>query len=739
MRSVKHWPIGVRVTIGTAIPLLAALFIGLKGMAALQWIGKDLARTADAIRVSMDAARAQSAYLELKVTIREYIARNSEQRRQRAEQAYRAALAAAANAEDRSAIEAYWAGFREIVDLRTEQNRLRDDAIRQGGSAMRLALEGPLSSWPQAKEAFRPLMLMRVYAERYLDGGAAADLERARREGERLAGLAADAPGEAGEQFRARLAAFRQALTRWAELAARLVEIDRSVLEERGNALMARLSEREREQTALAESAKAETAALVSSSIWTTVIALLIGALLAALCAAAAVLSVTRPLKAGTGAMRSVAEGNLDVDIPGTDRKDELGDLARALEVFRQNARERRRLEAEAEAGRIAAKRRQEEIDQLTGLFGKSIGGVFSRVSEACGMMRHTADGMVQEAAATAQGAREIGLSAEQTLASIQTVSAAAEELATSVREIAAQAARAANTAKAGAEEATSANTAARELSQAADRVSGILRMISEVAERTNLLALNATIEAARAGEAGKGFAVVASEVKTLANQTAKATDEISAQIEAMRRVVGETVAVVGQLGQRISEMTDSAAAVAAAVEQQGAATQEIAKTTEQVVSAMVRVNSATRALQDAAANTDGGARDVAIKAGSLTKETDVVAREVTEFLSALGQTKSGERFRRHDTDLPADVTIQGVTTRTRVRVLTGGSAFISSALSLRPCDAVTISIEGFSRPIQARFAGQDEGGCWLQFPMDLDHVDWVESEIVRVGLKKAA
>jgi methyl-accepting chemotaxis protein len=285
----------------------------------------------------------------------------------------------------------------------------------------------------------------------------------------------------------------------------------------------------------------------------------------------------------------------------------------------------------------------------------------------------------------------------------------------------------------------TAATEAAGKLTHAAERISDIVKVITEVAERTNLLALNATIEAARAGDAGKGFAVVASEVKGLASQTAKATEEIAAQIDAMRAVVATTVGAIGGVGVRIAAMTEGATAVAAAVEEQGAATAEIARTVQDVVSATQRVTGSVAALQTNADAADEGARRVSGQAGEVTAEAETVSREVTDFLAALSQTKSGERFRRYAADLQAVVTYAGQRREVRVKLLTSGSARIDGVISGEPGTPATIAIAGMGRDIAARLAGSEGGTTWLQFPTDLDHVDWVERELRRLGLPLAA
>lgn len=279
----------------------------------------------------------------------------------------------------------------------------------------------------------------------------------------------------------------------------------------------------------------------------------------------------------------------------------------------------------------------------------------------------------------------------------------------------------------------------AKTLSDATHRIAEVVRVITEVASRTNLLALNATIEAARAGEAGKGFAVVASEVKDLAMQTARATDDIGQQIHAIQQAVNGTIATIKSIAGTIHRMNDSSVAVAAAVEQQGAATAEIARTVDGLVAATQQVSGATGGLEQTAHQTDGGARQLSQRAGELTEEAEIVAREVTEFLSALAGTKTGTRFQSYAADLSAELEQDGQCRQVRVQKITGGSVTIDAALKAQPGERYTLRIDGIGRHLAVRFAGPAEGGSHLQLPMDLDHVDWIESELRRLGLRRAA
>ena len=333
-----------------------------------------------------------------------------------------------------------------------------------------------------------------------------------------------------------------------------------------------------------------------------------------------------------TETMTGLAQGDLDVDVVGMDRVDELGAMARTLDVFKQNAIERRRLEAE-QATHQEVEERARKIDELIGLFDAQITRVVETVGTASTDLQSTAEQMAMTAETTNEQTAAVSTAAERTTNNIQSVAAASEEMTNSIGEINRQVNQSTEIASRAVEEAERTNETIRGLRDAGEKIGDVIRLISEIAEQTNLLALNATIEAARAGDAGKGFAVVASEVKTLATQTAKATEDIGAQISSMQSVTGGAVDAIEGIGETIKEISEIAGSIASAVEQQGDATQEIARNVQQAAAGTEEVSSTMTEMSAAVEETGNASRSVVEAVGSLTKEADALRTGVDRFL----------------------------------------------------------------------------------------------------------
>jgi len=344
--------------------------------------------------------------------------------------------------------------------------------------------------------------------------------------------------------------------------------------------------------------------------------------------------AIVGPVVAMTEAMRALAEGHNDVEVPARERSDELGEMAKSVQVFKDNAIENKRMEAEQAATREESEKRAKSVENLCQTFETEIGEVVGTVSSSATEMRSSAESMTTTAESASQQATAVAAASEEATVNVQTVAAAAEEMSNSVTEISRQVTRSTEITARAVEEAEKTNATVEGLSEAAQKVGEVVQLISDIAEKTNLLALNATIESARAGDAGKGFAVVANEVKSLAEQTSKATDEIGAQITAIQSETGNAVEAIKGIGATIEEVSEIATGISAAVEEQSAATQEIARNCQEAAKGTGEVSGTITQVNQAASETGAAASQVLQSAGSLASQSERLRTEVDSFIA---------------------------------------------------------------------------------------------------------
>lgn len=447
---------------------------------------------------------------------------------------------------------------------------------------------------------------------------------------------------------------------------------------------------------------------------------------------------VIRPVIAMTSAMRMLAEGKLDTAIPSASRKDEIGEMAKAVEVFKNNAVENRRLVEQQEKSAADADRmKREAMLQMAETVERETSNSVESVSSATRSIDVAAQGLAVLATSLSSDSQAVAAASEQSLASAQTVSAAAEQLTASIHEIGAQIARASSVTATAVRTGHRAGETIQSLSTVVLRISEMSANIGKIASQTNLLALNATIEAARAGEAGRGFAVVASEVKSLSGQTAKSTEEINRLVEEIEAATEAAVKSVVQIGTEIEEVDRVANSIAAAIEEQGTATQEIARSVDQSAQSSREVS--TRIV-----NVSEGARDVSARASDMQEaianaSTDILA--LRSILVRVVRTSSNDadrrEFPRFRVDAPVAISdSRSMRASSTLLDVSEGGARIVAIPGFAIGDRCNLQIDGINGSVP--FVVKDQSGEQLQLEMIAEHdirekyVRWVQVQAPR-------
>jgi len=334
--------------------------------------------------------------------------------------------------------------------------------------------------------------------------------------------------------------------------------------------------------------------------------------------------------------MGQLAKGDTSVDVPDQSQRDEIGAMARALAVFKEAIIAKAALEKEKQGENAKRLARQTEVEARILTFGDTVQTSLDRLAEAAATMQQISEGMVDTAERTTEQSAGASTASEQVSRSVQATASATEELAASVSEVGRQVNHSAAIASRAAEEASRTNVTVQSFREASQKIGEVVGLINSIASQTNLLALNATIEAARAGDAGKGFAVVASEVKSLAAQTAKATEEIAGQVAAIQEVTIQAVEAIQSIGLTIGEMNEIARAVAATVQEQAAAAQEITRGTQQAAIGTSTLSGTIAGVSQGAGETGTAAVEVVTSAGAVGDQAALLRAEISSFLASM-------------------------------------------------------------------------------------------------------
>ncbi len=650
----SNMTISTRLSWGNGVVLAALLALAGTTYMGLSSAGDNFSEYRYQARQTANLATIQGDLLQARIAVKNFLISGTEESKLAAEEKIKEAIADCGTALEVLVVEDtrrtvkelcdditdYSKGFATVVSLQRQRTSLSDTLDKIGpeiekdlSAIMRDADDRKDSNTAAATaEALRSLLLGRVYVAKYMRTG---DDNQSARVTKELSDTASklSALGRVGNNATALTRSYTDTFNDLAKTYEKEQAIVKDTLDRIGVEVAKDVdgltTESKKVQDTVGPQAAGEIKTVTNVTIGISLLAIMIGI------AASIIISraISRPVIDMTGAMKTLANGDKTVIIPGTGLRNEIGAMADAVQVFKDNMIRNDEMAAAQEAERKAKELRAEKISARTSNFDNVIKLVLNTVGSASQQMEASAQTMQAAAEETNVQSTAVAAASEQASSNVQTVAAATEELSSSIAEISRQVAESTRVVSQAVQEATKTKDLVRGLDEAAGRIGQVVALITDIAEQTNLLALNATIEAARAGEAGKGFAVVASEVKNLATQTAKATEEIGGQIDGVQTATKASVQAIERIFETIEKVNGISTTIASAVEEQGAATKEIARNVEQAALGTKDVSTNIAGVTQAAGETGQVSTQVLEAAKELARQSTTLRNEVDTFL----------------------------------------------------------------------------------------------------------